>query len=90
MSQVSTAIRETLSAPPRGLRRYSVTADLLVRIGRGVYEVIENPMPDDARWEHLQIDPDGVIVLTVSSAEWSPADGDIPYCAPPVIRSLAA
>lgn len=65
--------------------------ELLVRLTRGCYEVVENALPVDTRLRGVTYDCDrGAVSLMVEHPSFPavPAGGILPILPPPVVRTL--
>lgn len=70
------------------LKKFTLTAELLLFLTSGKFEVIGNALPDDTRLEKIYFEA-GLIVMIISSSVFEEVPGDeIPFAASPVIKRI--
>jgi hypothetical protein len=72
-------------------RQFIISAEVLLGLGSGQFEVIASPLPADATLIDVRVSPRHEIILYVESETFEAVDrdGEIPIHTPPVIRRLA-
>ena len=67
-------------------KKFLISAEMLLLIGSGTFEVVASPLPDDARVIDCQFDKKNkMIALVVESKNFT---GDAEFVAAPIIRRV--